>query len=169
MPARTWFVTGAARGLGRAIVDAALSRGDTVVATTRQPAALAADLEAHGPRAIVLALCSVWLQCSRRSQWSPSSGGCGRCLLPAGRHHAVAGYGDPAPSPNPRLGPRWRASTPVGECGGEAGSSGRGVGGDERAVVGGDDAVGDGEAEAAAARVGGAAAVAPVERLEQVR
>jgi NAD(P)-dependent dehydrogenase (short-subunit alcohol dehydrogenase family) len=56
MPARTWFVTGAARGLGRAIVDAALSRGDTVVATTRQPDALAADLAAHGARAIVLAL-----------------------------------------------------------------------------------------------------------------
>jgi NAD(P)-dependent dehydrogenase (short-subunit alcohol dehydrogenase family) len=56
MPARTGFVTGAARGLGRAIVDAALSRGDTVVATTRQPAALAADLEAHGARAIALAL-----------------------------------------------------------------------------------------------------------------
>jgi NAD(P)-dependent dehydrogenase (short-subunit alcohol dehydrogenase family) len=36
-----WFVTGASRGLGLEIVKAALSRGDQVVATARDPRALA--------------------------------------------------------------------------------------------------------------------------------
>lgn len=51
--AKTWFVTGSSRGLGRSIVTAALDAGDTVVATARRPDALA-DL-AH-PRLIPLAL-----------------------------------------------------------------------------------------------------------------
>lgn len=38
---KTWFVTGASRGLGSAIVDAATARGDRVVATSRNTAALA--------------------------------------------------------------------------------------------------------------------------------
>ena len=33
---KTWFVTGAGQGLGRAIVEAALKRGDYVAATTRR-------------------------------------------------------------------------------------------------------------------------------------
>jgi|GEM_PF-31332 len=36
MPPKRWFVTGARRGLGRAIVEAALARGDLVVATVRR-------------------------------------------------------------------------------------------------------------------------------------
>jgi NAD(P)-dependent dehydrogenase (short-subunit alcohol dehydrogenase family) len=38
---RSWFVTGASSGLGRAIVTALLARGDTVAATSRDPRALA--------------------------------------------------------------------------------------------------------------------------------
>lgn len=39
---RVWFITGAASGFGRALVDAARARGERVVATARRPAALAA-------------------------------------------------------------------------------------------------------------------------------
>jgi NAD(P)-dependent dehydrogenase (short-subunit alcohol dehydrogenase family) len=38
---RTWLVTGASSGFGRAIVEAALAAGDSVVATARNPAGLA--------------------------------------------------------------------------------------------------------------------------------
>jgi NAD(P)-dependent dehydrogenase (short-subunit alcohol dehydrogenase family) len=34
---KVWFVTGSSRGLGRAFVEAALSRGDRVAATSRKP------------------------------------------------------------------------------------------------------------------------------------
>ncbi|MCM6775210.1 SDR family NAD(P)-dependent oxidoreductase [Nocardia sp. CDC159] len=37
---RTWFITGANRGLGRAFTEAALGRGDRVVATVRNPDAM---------------------------------------------------------------------------------------------------------------------------------
>jgi NAD(P)-dependent dehydrogenase (short-subunit alcohol dehydrogenase family) len=43
-----WFLTGASAGFGRAIADAALGRGDAVVATARNPAALD-DLVAGAP------------------------------------------------------------------------------------------------------------------------
>lgn len=45
---KTWLITGASRGLGRAIAEAALAAGDTVVATARDPGRLA-DLEARYP------------------------------------------------------------------------------------------------------------------------
>ncbi len=48
---RVWFVTGAGRGLGRAFVEAALAVGDRVVATLRQPEALA-DLASTHPDTI---------------------------------------------------------------------------------------------------------------------
>jgi NAD(P)-dependent dehydrogenase (short-subunit alcohol dehydrogenase family) len=35
---RTWFITGVGSGLGRAIAEAALAKGDRVVGTTRKPA-----------------------------------------------------------------------------------------------------------------------------------
>lgn len=37
---KVWFVTGSSRGLGRSFVEAALSRGDRVVATARNPETL---------------------------------------------------------------------------------------------------------------------------------
>ncbi|MGM0360025.1 SDR family NAD(P)-dependent oxidoreductase [Streptomyces griseoaurantiacus] len=54
--ARVWFVTGSSRGLGRALVTAALAAGDLVVATARRPDALAKELGSHGDRALVLPL-----------------------------------------------------------------------------------------------------------------
>ena len=53
---RTWLITGASRGLGRAFAQAALDAGDTVVATARDTAALGALLAAHPGRAHALAL-----------------------------------------------------------------------------------------------------------------
>jgi NAD(P)-dependent dehydrogenase (short-subunit alcohol dehydrogenase family) len=50
---RVWLITGCSAGFGRAIADAALARGDRVVATARRPEALA-DLA--GERALVVAL-----------------------------------------------------------------------------------------------------------------
>jgi len=52
---KTWFVTGASRGLGRAFVRAALDRGDRVAATARQPEALV-DLAPWGSRLLALTL-----------------------------------------------------------------------------------------------------------------
>lgn len=48
---RTWLITGAGRGLGRAFTRAALSRGDRVVGTVRRPGALD-DLRADHPGAL---------------------------------------------------------------------------------------------------------------------
>ena len=45
---RTWLITGASRGLGRSLAEAALAAGDRVIATARQPATLD-DLVAHHP------------------------------------------------------------------------------------------------------------------------
>jgi NAD(P)-dependent dehydrogenase (short-subunit alcohol dehydrogenase family) len=53
---RTWFVTGASRGFGRAFATAALERGDAVTATVRDAAALAELEEEHGERLRVAAL-----------------------------------------------------------------------------------------------------------------
>jgi NAD(P)-dependent dehydrogenase (short-subunit alcohol dehydrogenase family) len=50
---RVWFVTGSTSGFGRALVDAALARGERVVATACRPDALA-DL--HGDNVFVLPL-----------------------------------------------------------------------------------------------------------------
>jgi NAD(P)-dependent dehydrogenase (short-subunit alcohol dehydrogenase family) len=44
---RVWFITGSSSGFGRSLVDAARARGDRVVATARQPDALA-GLEGEG-------------------------------------------------------------------------------------------------------------------------
>ncbi|MFJ6168753.1 SDR family oxidoreductase [Micromonospora orduensis] len=52
---RTWFITGASRGLGRAFADAALDRGDRVVAASRTIAKDDFD-ERHGDRLLALTL-----------------------------------------------------------------------------------------------------------------
>ncbi|MFC5745284.1 SDR family NAD(P)-dependent oxidoreductase [Actinomadura rugatobispora] len=53
---KVWFVTGSSRGLGRAIVTAALQAGDRVVATARRPAQLDDLVERYGDRIRALAL-----------------------------------------------------------------------------------------------------------------
>lgn len=53
---RTWFVTGAGRGLGRAITVAALERGDRVAATARDLAALDDLVAGHGDAVVPLRL-----------------------------------------------------------------------------------------------------------------
>ncbi|KAJ4863577.1 short chain dehydrogenase domain-containing protein [Trichoderma breve] len=55
--ARIWFVTGSSKGLGLAIVEAALADGDNVVATARNPATVNHLVEKYGPdRILPLAL-----------------------------------------------------------------------------------------------------------------
>jgi NAD(P)-dependent dehydrogenase (short-subunit alcohol dehydrogenase family) len=49
---RTWFITGSSRGFGRALVQAALNAGDSVVATARRPGQLA-DLTARYPERVL--------------------------------------------------------------------------------------------------------------------
>jgi NAD(P)-dependent dehydrogenase (short-subunit alcohol dehydrogenase family) len=51
-----WLITGCSTGIGRAIAEAALERGDRVAVTARNPAAIADIVGAHGDRAIGLAL-----------------------------------------------------------------------------------------------------------------
>jgi NAD(P)-dependent dehydrogenase (short-subunit alcohol dehydrogenase family) len=51
-----WFITGSSRGLGRALVQAALDAGDFVAATARQPAQLDDLVAAFGERLRVIAL-----------------------------------------------------------------------------------------------------------------
>ena len=53
---RTWLITGASRGLGRAFAEAALLAGDAVVLTAREPQALADLALRHPDRALALAL-----------------------------------------------------------------------------------------------------------------
>ncbi|WP_308720729.1 SDR family NAD(P)-dependent oxidoreductase [Komagataeibacter xylinus] len=53
---KIWFVTGSSRGLGRDIVEAALSAGDSVVATARKPADLDALVAQYGERILPLPL-----------------------------------------------------------------------------------------------------------------
>ncbi len=52
----TWFVTGASRGIGRAIAHVALQAGHRVVLTARRPSALQDLVEAYPDRAIALPL-----------------------------------------------------------------------------------------------------------------
>jgi NAD(P)-dependent dehydrogenase (short-subunit alcohol dehydrogenase family) len=53
---QTWFITGSSRGLGRALVKAALGAGDLVAATARQPAQLDDLVAEHGDRLHAIAL-----------------------------------------------------------------------------------------------------------------
>ncbi len=56
MSQKVWFITGAARGFGRIWAEAALERGDKVVATARNIDALAPLAEAHGAAVLTLRL-----------------------------------------------------------------------------------------------------------------
>jgi NAD(P)-dependent dehydrogenase (short-subunit alcohol dehydrogenase family) len=47
---QTWFITGSSRGLGRALVKAALGAGGLVAATARQPAQLDDFVAERGER-----------------------------------------------------------------------------------------------------------------------
>ena len=51
-----WFITGSSRGLGRALVKAALDAGDLVAATARQPTQLDDLVAEHGERIHTIAL-----------------------------------------------------------------------------------------------------------------
>jgi NAD(P)-dependent dehydrogenase (short-subunit alcohol dehydrogenase family) len=53
---KTFFITGASRGLGRELCEQALSRGDRVAATARQPSQLDDLAAEHGDRLWVAAL-----------------------------------------------------------------------------------------------------------------
>lgn len=53
---KVWFITGASRGFGRVWAEAALQRGDKVVATARDPLTLKALEEAHGDSVLALKL-----------------------------------------------------------------------------------------------------------------
>lgn len=53
---KVWLITGAARGLGRAIVDAALQAGDRVLATARDISSLASLQVAHAGQLATFAL-----------------------------------------------------------------------------------------------------------------
>jgi NADP-dependent 3-hydroxy acid dehydrogenase YdfG len=56
MPSRTWFLTGASRGLGALWADAVLAHGDNLTATARDAAALRPLAEKYGDRVLPLAL-----------------------------------------------------------------------------------------------------------------
>ena len=47
---KVWFVTGSSRGLGLAIVEAALKSGASVIATARKPERLQHVVEKYGAR-----------------------------------------------------------------------------------------------------------------------
>ncbi len=53
---KVWFVTGSSRGLGRAVVEAALAGGDSVIATARKPDQLKDLVAKHGDRVMPVAL-----------------------------------------------------------------------------------------------------------------
>jgi NAD(P)-dependent dehydrogenase (short-subunit alcohol dehydrogenase family) len=53
---KVWFVTGSSRGLGRAFVEAALSRGDRVAATARNPGSLDELVGVYGDAVLPLEL-----------------------------------------------------------------------------------------------------------------
>lgn len=56
MAQQIWFITGSARGFGRALAAAALDAGDLVVATARKPGQLADLGDRHGDRVLPISL-----------------------------------------------------------------------------------------------------------------
>jgi len=61
---KTWLITGASSGIGREISLAALSRGDTVIATSRTPETHLSDLSARGATTLQLDLTSPYSEIS---------------------------------------------------------------------------------------------------------
>ncbi|WP_448040767.1 hypothetical protein [Bradyrhizobium liaoningense] len=57
---KTWFISGSSRGLGRAIVEAALATGDRVLASARDPKPLEPLLERFGERLRLATLDETW-------------------------------------------------------------------------------------------------------------
>src|SRR5258706_5604390 len=55
-PPKVWFITGTSKGFGRIWAEAALQRGDKVVATARDPKSLDALVARHGKAVLPLAL-----------------------------------------------------------------------------------------------------------------
>jgi NAD(P)-dependent dehydrogenase (short-subunit alcohol dehydrogenase family) len=53
---KVWLITGSSRGLGHALAEAALARGDSLVATARNPAQLIDLAERYGDRVRTVAL-----------------------------------------------------------------------------------------------------------------
>ena len=53
---KVWFITGASRGFGRVWTEAALKRGDKVVATARNLARIVALKEEYGENVLTLEL-----------------------------------------------------------------------------------------------------------------
>ncbi|MEV6006018.1 oxidoreductase [Streptomyces sp. NPDC051976] len=53
---RVWLITGCSSGLGRALAEHALSRGDRVAVTARDPESVTGLAAAHGDRALALRL-----------------------------------------------------------------------------------------------------------------
>ena len=53
---RVWFITGTSQGFGRELVRAALQRGDSVAATSRQPQAVAAAFPAEKERLLAASM-----------------------------------------------------------------------------------------------------------------
>ena len=54
--AKTWFITGATRGFGVAIAQAAMQAGDRVVATGRDPGQIQQQLGSDGPQLVMVKL-----------------------------------------------------------------------------------------------------------------
>src|SRR5207244_13116803 len=54
--AQVWFITGSARGLGRAIADGVLTAGDKLIATARHPQQLSDLVERYGDNVRAVAL-----------------------------------------------------------------------------------------------------------------
>ena len=53
---KTWFVTGASRGLGAEIVRAAMRGGDQVIAAARHPTVITDNLVPHADRLLPVEL-----------------------------------------------------------------------------------------------------------------
>jgi NAD(P)-dependent dehydrogenase (short-subunit alcohol dehydrogenase family) len=53
---KVWFITGSSRGLGRALAEAALEKGDRVIATARKPGTIEDLKSRHGERLRPVAL-----------------------------------------------------------------------------------------------------------------